>query len=360
MKALLIITHAILSLFSEAQCQHHDTTTKHPKLNFLPLPILYHAPETRLVAGAALTTTFRFAKDSLNAKPSQFTIGAAYTQNKQLLFYLPFQVFYQQTNYYFFGELGYYLYNYYYFGIGNHEVPKELYGVNYPRIQLNALKKLFPSIYAGLRYQYENFQLTATQPGGELSNGTIPGSKGSTSSAAGIVALFDSRDTVFYPSQGLFASFSISNNARFLGTTDPFVRYVADIVSYHRFSHRGILALNYYASFISGNPPFSQLSFLGGSKRLRGYYEGRYRDKNAWLLQAESRWTIYKRWGGVVFAGAGATGNANTLIHLQQTHFSYGAGLRFTVNRKDHLNLRLDYGEGTASGGLYFTIGEAF
>lgn len=52
--------------------------------------------------------------------------------------------------------------------------------------------------------------------------------------------------------------------------------------------------------------PFNALSLLGGSRRLRGYYEGRYRDQNSALVQAELRVDVFKRLGAVVFGGVGA------------------------------------------------------
>lgn len=70
----------------------------------------------------------------------------------------------------------------------------------------------------------------------------------------------------------------------------------------------------------------------GGTKWRRGYYEGRYRDLNATLLQTELRFALYQQLGGVVFGRVGALGDAQTLLRVQQPKGDYGAGLRFAVN----------------------------
>ncbi len=41
------------------------------------------------------------------------------------------------------------------------------------------------------------------------------------------------------------------------------------------------------------------MSLLGGTRRMRGYYEARFRDQNAALLQSELRFDVYKRLGAV-------------------------------------------------------------
>ncbi len=364
--ATLLTTASLLTL--------PDSVPK--SFSLLPLPLVYYTPETRLAYGVAATATFRFKRDIVaftdstqrsgtRPRPSQITLGAAYTQNKQLLVYLPFQIFYDKDTYYFTGELGYYRYNYYFYGVGQQETPGELYGVNFPRIRLNAFRRITPSLtqgklYAGIRYQYEDYQVTTVEPGGLLASGTVPGGLGSRLSGAGLGLFYDSRNVVFFPSRGVVADVAYLNQTRVLGSDVRFLRYTADISSYHSLSSHAILAVNYFVSFTSGMAPFNALSLLGGTKRMRGYYEGRYRDQNAALLQTEIRFDLYKRLGAVLFGAVGILGDDQKLLRTNALKAAYGGGLRFTINRRDHLNIRLDYGLGRQSSGFYLTIGEAF
>nr|WP_316930124.1 BamA/TamA family outer membrane protein [Hymenobacter sp. IS2118] len=361
----MLLLSALLGLTAPA-----DTVPK--RIALFPLPLVYYTPETRLAYGAAATATVRFRRDAdfPAARPSQFTFGVAYTQNKQLLVYLPFQLFYDHNNYYAYGELGYYRYNYYFYGLGENEVPRELYGVNFPRVRLNAFRRIMPALrqgklYAGLRYQYEDYDVTTTVPDGQLASGAVPGGQGSRLLGSGLGLFFDSRDNVFFPGKGVVADISglVRNAAAGAGPTGQTTysdRYTADVSSYHTLHKKAILAMNYYASYTVGTAPFNAISLLGGTRRMRGYYEGRYRDQNAALLQTELRVAAYRRLGAVVFGSVGVLGNGQTALRLGQPKGAYGAGLRFTVNRRDHLNLRVDYGFGKESSGLYLTIGEAF
>lgn len=352
------------------------------RFSLLPLPVVYYTPETRFGYGFAPTATFRFRGDTgRSVRPSQVTVGAVYTQNRQLLLYLPFQIFYKNNLYFANGELGYYNYNYFFFGLGQREVPNELYGVNFPRLRVNVFRRIGQSIdgqritagrapsarglYVGLRYQYEHYVITGTVPDGLLASGTVPGGAGSMLSGVGTGLFYDSRNNVFYPSRGMVADFSLLSQGSAVGSQVRFDRWVADVSSYHPLSRRATLALNYVLSVTtSGQAPFNALSLLGGTKRGRGYYEGRFRDDNIALLQAELRLNVWNRVGVVGFGSVGALGSRSNFLRLDQPKAAYGAGLRVRVNR-DLVNLRLDYGRGlpytgVGSSGVYLTIGEAF
>ncbi len=101
------------------------------------------------------------------------------------------------------------------------------------------------------------------------------------------------------------------------------------------------------------------MSALGSGKKLRGYYEARFRDENAALLQTELHVNVWKRLSAVVFGGIGVLGNSQQLLRVNAPKAAGGAGLRIRIN-DDRLNIRADYGIGNNSTGLYLTMGEAF
>jgi outer membrane protein assembly factor BamA len=335
---------------------------KTKRRSLIAVPIAFYTPETRWGFGVGLTSTFRFKKDDsvANARPSQSSLGITYTQNKQILLFLPFQIFYDNNRYYTYGEVGYFKYNYLYYGIGNQSITPESYGVTFPRIKLNVFKKIRPNIYAGLRYQYEDYNITETVGNGELSKNMVYGTPRSRTSGVGLGLLYDTRDMIFFPSKGIFADFAFFNNSSLWGSNVRFDRLTADVASYKTIKNHLVWANNVYGSFIVGQAPFNMLSELGGPKKLRGYFQGRFRDENAVLLQSEARFDIYKRLGGVVFGSTGWLGNQADFIRFNDTKYSYGAGLRFTLNTKDHLNIRFDYALGKDISNFYITIGEAF
>ena len=87
---------------------------------------------------------------------------------------------------------------------------------------------------------------------------------------------------------------------------------------------------------------------------------GSLRDKNLLAAQAEYRWQAMKRWGLVGFAGLGSVNDTFQKININKLLPSYGGGLRFKINRKENVNIRVDYGFGSGQQKLYFFIAEAF
>ncbi|MFN4145370.1 MAG: BamA/TamA family outer membrane protein [Runella sp.] len=330
------------------------------KITIIPAPVLYYTPETRWAYGIAATSAFRFKGDSANARPSQVSLSAVYTQERQYLFYSQFQLFPHNAKYFFYGEMGYFRYAYNFFGIGEEEVPKEQFVADYPRIRLNFMQKISPSMYGGFRYQFEDFKLIKTQPNGVLTSGDIPGTPRSVSSGFGLGLLYDTRDKVFFPTKGIFADLAFLHFTPTLGSHFRFDRFSADISAYQKLAPKVVLAGNLFSSFTLGSPPFNMMSELGGGRRLRGYYLAHFRDDHALLLQSELRFGIFRRLGGVVFGSSGILGSQGTGFRFNEPRSSYGAGLRFTANRREHLNVRFDYAMGKDISNFYFTIGEAF
>ncbi len=94
---------------------------------------------------------------------------------------------------------------------------------------------------------------------------------------------------------------------------------------------------------------------------MRGYYEGRYRDKFLMLMQLEYRHMFAKRFGFAVFGGAGNVSEDMLSYNLKDIKYNYGGGLRFRFNEEEKVNLRVDIGIGAdGNSGIYFGIEEAF
>jgi outer membrane translocation and assembly module TamA len=99
---------------------------------------------------------------------------------------------------------------------------------------------------------------------------------------------------------------------------------------------------------------------LGGDNIMRGYYEGRYRDKLYLAGQAELRWRITRRWGLVLFAGAGDVSGSFSGFRLKEVKPSVGFGIRFMLDIQELLNVRADFAYGKGMKGVYFNAKEAF
>jgi outer membrane protein assembly factor BamA len=334
---------------------HHK---KDKKVDIRVVPVLSYAPETRFLVGIGGIAPFKCSYDSAT-RNSLVSAYVAYSQNKQNYLYIPFQIFTGHNNYYLEGEADYYNYSYYYWGIGQERVPKELYNVSYPKIILNAFRKISAHFYLGLDYYYEMDMMRGTQAGGSLGADTVKGSNGSTTSGVGLDLLYDTRDSVFFPRHGWYIKATSNFNSTAFGATIDYDRIITDISWYHQLSNPLVLALTQHNQLTWGNVPFNQLALVGGSRQVRGYYMGYYRDNNLSYVQAEARVHITGRIGAVAFGTAGVYGNYHTFPESPAPFVAEGIGLRYTYVKKQHINLRADMAFGNTIE-YYLTILESF
>jgi hypothetical protein len=334
-----------------------------PKKRYLisGFPILFYTPETRFGFGAAGVFIFNFKKDSLLAPRSSINLGFTYTQNKQVLFYLPYTLFIKNRSYQVYGEIAYNKYNYNFYGVGNDQRPDyvERYGVEFPRLRVTFLKKISRSFYAGPRYAFDKFSLYDVVENGQFARKEVPGSTGGIVSGFGAVLLADTRDNIFYPSKGLWAELVVYRDHPLTGSSFNYTRIAFDFVKYFHY-RKNILALNAYSIYSDSDLPFFQMGTLGGQKKMRGFYEGRYRDNNVMVFQAEYRRHLFWLLGFTVFADAGQVARRYDQFNGTNWRYTYGAGLRLTIDKVQKINLRVDVGVGNGKVLPYFTIAEAF
>ncbi len=92
---------------------------------------------------------------------------------------------------------------------------------------------------------------------------------------------------------------------------------------------------------------------------MRGYYKGYYRDQGAYSMQSELRGTVVGRLGAAAFVAVGESFESTP--DLEAMRWAGGLGLRFLLEQKKDINIRVDYGRGEDGiSGFYVTIGEAF
>ncbi len=338
------------------------TQAEKKKSGFAVLPIVYYTPETRWAWGAGGLVYFPVTVDKSVDRPSNMFFSAIFTQNKQYSFDLN-PDFYFPRGYHLQFELEYAKFPDKFFGIGNDtpETFEEPYTSKYWKLRIEALKKTCGAVNLGLQYYFDSVTMTEVQPGGQLASGSIPGGAGGIVSGGGFFMTIDSRDSIFFPTTGSFHQISALGFGRGLGSDFTFGRFCLDLRRYLRFSASRVLALQSQFLINTGQPPFWRMGMLGGDKGFRGYYHGRYRDNDAIYLQAEYRWVpVFWRIGLAGFAGLGEVADRLDGFSFSGLKYAYGFGLRFVVESKQRLHLRLDYAIGKNSSAVYFTAAEAF
>lgn len=175
---------------------------------------------------------------------------------------------------------------------------------------------------------------------------------------AGFTLRYDTRDSYTEPHTGWFLSLTQRFAPRFLGNKMAFSFTQFKGSHYNRLWKGGILAAGVSAKFNYGNVPWSMLSTFGGSSMMRGYYEGRYRDKIGIDAVVELRQHVWRRNGVVLWTGVATVAPEIDAIRWKKVLPCFGAGYRWEFKKR--CNVRLDFGVGRGESSFIFNINEAF
>lgn len=174
----------------------------------------------------------------------------------------------------------------------------------------------------------------------------------------GVNLYYDTRDCLTAPHSGWYIGMIQRSYPRFLFNKGAFSSTDITVSNYFGAWRDAVIAVNLHGLFTYGNTPWSMLPFLGGSYTMRGYYEGRYRDKNAIDITMELRQHIWRRNSVVVWVGAGSVFPRFENLRLKEILPNFGVGYRWEF--KKNVNVRLDFGIGKGETGIIFNINEAF
>lgn len=353
----------MLSLSAAAQTDAIETDTT---ANYTPrddfslsaFPVVFYLPETSASFGALGAVVFNIGEEKKWRK-SQAQLGVAYTLKNQLLVFAPYEL-YPHDRWKLSGELGYYRYFYNFYGIGidSREEDLEFYDANFPRLIVNASYRFTDKLFAGLIYRFDYFDIPSRTP--LLSELDPVGARGGVFSSLGPTVQFDSRDDIFYPSEGWFVQAFLENSGPQTLADFRYTLLRFDARTYLTVRPRQILALNLVSGTTFGESPFFSYYYLASGFQARGIADRRFIDRNILLGQAEYRFPIYKRFSAVAFGALGTVAGRYAELFSNRYEWALGAGLRFQLSKKQKNNIRLDIGRSREGFNFYVTIGEAF
>ena len=176
---------------------------------------------------------------------------------------------------------------------------------------------------------------------------------------AGVSLVYDNRDNLTNPHRGICLNINQMFRPEFMGNDYAFSTTAFRFDAYQRLGKGTVLAEDIGANLNFGNPSWGMMAELGGTHSMRGYYEGRYRDKHSLEATVELRQHVWKRNGIVVWVGAGTIFPKFSALRSKQILPNAGVGYRWEF--KKNVNVRLDYGFGkSGQSGFLFNINEAF
>lgn len=334
-------------------------TMRKAQRGIYPLPIFFYTPETGIAGGGAALYLFR---DSLSSRSSALTGELIYSERKQIISELDGDVYFDGDNYRLLSSIVFQKFPNKFFGIGNHTAlnAEETYTPQSFVVRAVIYRKILANFNLGPLVRYEAVSIREVEPSGLLAPGTIIGSKGGNASGLGFVANWDSRDNTFAANSGSFYQFTALFYRNAFGSDYSYTDVQIDTRNFFELIPTQVLAVQAAGEFIDGSAPFQSLVQFGGQNILRGYFAGRYRDKNGIALQTEYRVPVWWRLGLVGFAGVAQVADVIDHFAMNRFWFAGGMGLRFFWNPQERISLRLDYGIGNNSSGMYITVTEAF
>lgn len=342
-----------------------DTTRKG---SFFVIPAAAYAQETGAEFGIAAAYNFYLDKENKESRTSNISLISTITTKKQKKINLNADLWTKNNDYHILLELRARDWPFNFYGIGNDtwKASEDYLDQTLYRFKADVEKRIAPKFYVGFNTSYDNFKFKDVEEDGIFeSDSQILGKTGGQYATLGASALYDSRDVTTYTNKGLYARIKYACAPKIFKETDFIGSLLeADIRGflplYPKINLAGHLV---YRGTYGKNIPFYTLRDLGGDMTMRGYYLGRYKDKNYIASQAELRYRFHPRFGIMGFAGTGSTFSDEYKPRFVPT---YGGGFRYFFSIEHSSSIRLDYAFGEQrpgekrQSGFYLSLSEAF
>jgi hypothetical protein len=344
------------ALAPSARAQEADSTATEGG-SWLVLPYASYAPSTQ-IAGGLVVGHYRPAPPG--TRGSSVVVTLTGTQRRQLIAEVAPELYLDDGRWRVQGQVLGSAYPDVFYGIGGNTpaAAKTDYTAHYGVLDLAAQRRVRSRLRAGPRLFVRTGTVTAVAAGTPLARGRVPGADGGTTIGTGLSALWDARSRLYDPRRGTYAEASLLVHSAAWGGDYTFGRVTTDLRGYRPVGP-GVLAGQIYTESVVGTVPFQLLPLLGGSDRMRGYREGRFRDAVYWTAQAEYRVPLFWRFKAAAFASVGEVGPrvGPALVRDVAAAAGVGGWVRLT---DDGVHGRLDIAYSDTGAELYISLGEAF
>ncbi len=330
-------------------------------------PILAYSPETNAMLGAGVVYTFdvdgRVEGGSTAGRRSALAFASAYTFKNQFFVSIAPSLYWDDEAWHAEGEINGKRFPNTFYPIGNDTAADR--AEDYSDLGLDVAgalsRRLVGSFRTGGQAGAFFSKISKKEAGGDLDRDRVAGSDGGRLVGFGPVLSWDDRDNDFATRRGARYSLGAAYFAKVWGSQFNVSKYEFDARQFFPLGGEHVLGAQIYAVANLGTVPFQTMAALGGSNRMRGFFEGRYRDRHMLAAQVEYRFPVVWRFGAAVFSSVGDVAHDLDGFELGDFKAAGGAGIRFSLNQADRVNLRFD-GAGTSTGDVnfYVALGEAF
>jgi outer membrane protein assembly factor BamA len=249
-----------------------------------------------------------------------------------------------------------------FFGIGNtsRSEDRETY-TKEPLEIMGVLSRAFtPRLVGQMAIKYKTVLNTDYSASGLFANTLAPINRGRNSALSLVVSLrHDSRDSYVNAMRGHVVQAEVEVANKSIGSDYDFSSAAISLQLYKQvLAQKTVLAVRWIFQAVGGSDlPIHSLASLGGNRTLRGYPQDRLLDQVMMQTNAELRFPIYWRFGGLLFLDAGKVWSNVSQVDLQRWPANVGAGLRLYF---DTFVVRADLGVSKESVGFYLNFGQIF
>lgn len=172
-------------------------------------------------------------------------------------------------------------------------------------------------------------------------------------------ARYDSRDSYINPSRGQAVQAEFETGGSWLAGDYSITSTTLAFQTYHVLLYpKTVFAGRLMSQMIAGTDlPVHALATVGGTRTLRGYPQDRFLDKMRAVLNAEVRFPLSWRFGGVIGMDAGRVFASPSQLRLDRWEVNSVIGLRFYM---DTFVVRADLGFGRETTSFYLNFGHLF
>jgi len=361
-RCLTVVSMCLVSVTAFGQETDSNQASRGSGISIIPFPFIFYTPETKVGFGGTVQTLFRFSHGGGQEHSSRLSPIFVYTQKNQMIAIVATELHFGAGRYRLIADVGYSKFPNTMWGIGN-DTPDDLEEDYTPRsvyANVQFQRRVASGWYFGGTIEFVHRRLVETDSGGMLVRGLVPGTEDGRILSGGLLVSWDTRDNVVNPKTGGFRQLSASVVDSAFGSDYNYARYSLDVRQYVSLAPGQTVALRGLGIASVGTQPFDAMPQLGGEELLRGYYGGRYRDRNLLAVQAEYRAHVWKRLGAIGFVSAGRVSRTLSELGFSGLKPTVGFGLRFLLAPEEGLNLRADFGIGDGTSGFYLGLGEVF
>lgn len=249
--------------------------------------------------------------------------------------------------------------SYYFYGIGNSSLyednklyTKEPFSVN---LILNRTITSEVIIQAGVKYDRINFK--------NFPVFSLPDDfafiKTTDQLSLVLNAFFDTRNSIINPQKGICVTAGIETSPSLSFTKSSFSKILLTFQSYNKILLPGLVFAGRISAgqLIGSNIPVQFLLPVGGNQTLRGFRQDRFIDRSRTFVNAEFRFPIWRRFGGIAGIDAGRVYPSLREFSFDDWKINPVLGLRYYMN---NFVVRADIGISNETTGFYLNFGHIF